>query len=92
MSSGKDAIELMEAFVRKDVDVAAFAAAYHTLWIELRDSGQLGLENPYVHRAINTVFTALDDAESPIYGRTLENQADVLWIEVRAVLGVIHGI
>lgn len=92
MSSGKDAIELMEAFVRKKVDVATFAAAYHTLWIDLRDSGRLEPENPYVRRAINTVFTALDDAQSPIHGRTLENQADVLWIEVRAVLSVIHGI
>lgn len=88
----KELLELMRAFVGGRVSVKEFAAGYQVLWRRLRDGGYMEQLDPYLQRAIDVVFTATDDANSPLHGRSLESEEDVLRHDVSVVLSVIDGV
>jgi hypothetical protein len=87
-----DAIALMKAFAQGSIDVHRFATDYHSLWRALRDSGRLGNETGFVRRALDFVFTAIDDAENPSKGTTLDNQTSALRLQVLAALHICDAI
>ncbi|UXI70351.1 colicin immunity domain-containing protein [Tahibacter amnicola] len=76
----------MIAYVRRDLSTDEFTEHYPEIWRELRDTHHLARENAYVQRALDCIFTAIDDADRSAQGDY------TLWITVRATLNVIHGI
>jgi hypothetical protein len=88
----KELLELMRAFVGRRVSVTEFAARYQARWRHLRDGGSMEKLDPYLQRAIDVVFTATDDANSPLHGRSPESEEDVLRHDVSVVLSVIDGV
>jgi len=88
----KEAIELIHEFVRKRTSAANFAETYVRKWKQLRDSGRLAEADPYVRRALNVVFEAIDSVEDPASGRSLQTHGEELHTRVATVLSVIDGV
>jgi hypothetical protein len=85
----KELLELMRAFVSRNVSVTEFADRYQLLWRHLCDTGSMEKLHPCLQRAIDVVFTAIDDAESPLHGRSLSSEQDKLRHDISIVLSVI---
>jgi hypothetical protein len=82
----------MKDFVGRRASATEFAARYQLLWRRLRDCGSMQELNPYLQRAVDVVFTAIDDADSPIHGRSLTDREEELRHDVSVVLSVIDGV
>ncbi|GFE79646.1 hypothetical protein GCM10011487_16460 [Steroidobacter agaridevorans] len=88
----KELLESMRGFVDGRLPAEEFADRYQVLWKRLRDSRSMESLNPYLQRAIDVVFTAIDDADSPIHGRSLNSCEAQLRHDVSVVLSVIDGV
>jgi len=85
-------LELIRKFARNRVAAEEFAATYLRKWKQLRDLDELGSGDPYVRRALNVVFEAIDSVEDPASGRSIQTHSDELRIRVATVLSVIDGV
>lgn len=85
-------LELIRKFARNRIAAEEFAETYLRRWKQLRDLGELGSVDPYVRRALNVVFEAIDSVEDPASGRSIQTHSDELRMRVATVLSVIDGV
>ena len=88
----EEMLDLIRRFARNRIAPEEFAETYIRRWKQLRDLGQLGSGDPYIRRALNVVFEAIDSVEDPASGRSIQTHAEELRIRVATVLSVVDGV